>query len=372
MSRAPVRIPPECGISLSSPLALADPYPLYEEMRALAPVVRLGPGGQVAVTGHDEVAAALDDPVRFAAQRSRGTPAHDVVARIAREGRNDLSVRAHTRAGHLVSAWARTGTPDAVDLARRTVAAIVMDILGTPASVQGSRPGEIEAFAAHLANPAYGGQRNPAASAAAALYQHEREGDEGVWTDLAHHLGRSRVQREDIRAELIRYATADIDAAIASIATTIHLLATHAEQWHLVRTRRASAEQAWREAVRLDPPLRALRRRLTCGTVLGGYGLPAGCDVWLLLGAAGRDPGHWTHTGDQFRVQRPIPVRTLLIDTAAPGDLTHLAAASVLGALAVRCATVAPAAPAVRHPHPVWRSLACAPLTVSVGAGFSG
>ena len=83
----------------------------------------------------------------------------------------------------------------------------------------------------------------------------------------------------------------------------MHLLATHPDQWRLLRERRDLVRNAFDEGLRLCPSVPIVGRTTAVATELGGVPLGADEKIFCLILAANRDPRRWER-GDEFDVER--------------------------------------------------------------------
>jgi cytochrome P450 len=123
---------------------VADPFPLYAEQRAAAPVAK-APSGFWCVTGYDEAVAVLRDP------RSRSGPIGARYRDALPEGsaaRQELGFRInfldppdHSRVRGLVS---KVFTPRRVEALRPWIAALVEQLLDDAAAVAAAHGGEVD------------------------------------------------------------------------------------------------------------------------------------------------------------------------------------------------------------------------------------
>ncbi|MFF9203966.1 cytochrome P450 [Streptomyces sp. NPDC014986] len=83
----------------------------------------------------------------------------------------------------------------------------------------------------------------------------------------------------------------------------VHALSRHPDQLAAVHAGEYTFAQVFDEVVRWMPPIHTLMRRARVDVELNGVTVPAGSLVWILLGAANRDPHHFDRP-DQFMVSR--------------------------------------------------------------------
>jgi len=88
----------------------------------------------------------------------------------------------------------------------------------------------------------------------------------------------------------ISFLTAGIDTTVNGIAAAIYALASHPEQWSILRQEPSWAKLAFEEALRWESPVQTFFRTTTRDVVVAGAHIPEGEKVLLFLGAANRDP----------------------------------------------------------------------------------
>lgn len=109
---------------------------------------------------------------------------------------------------------------------------------------------------------------------------------------------------EEWAALLVRSLfTAGVDPTVNGIAAAIYGLASHPDQWRLLRADPSLAAAAYEEAVRWGSPVQTFFRTTTCEVEIAGARIPAEKKVILFLGSANRDPQRWTNP-DQFDIKR--------------------------------------------------------------------
>ena len=147
---------PESDLDLFCDGALADPYPLYDELRAAGPAVWMSRLQVYALPRYAEARAVLRDPERFASGRgvslnerlnaasagvatiSTDAPRHDEMRRILRrplmmDALRELTPTLQGEAEGLVDRLAERGTFDAItDLAHHLPLAVISKLVGIP------------------------------------------------------------------------------------------------------------------------------------------------------------------------------------------------------------------------------------------------
>jgi cytochrome P450 len=97
--------------------------------------------------------------------------------------------------------------------------------------------------------------------------------------------------------------SAGLDTTINGIAATIYALASHPEQWNILRQTPSLAKAAFEETIRWESSVQTFFRTTTREVEVAGVRIPAGEKVLLFLGAANRDPRRWSNA-DSFDIRR--------------------------------------------------------------------
>lgn len=304
--------------------AILDPYPHYRRLRGLGPVVWLPKHRVYALPRYAECKATLRSDGVFGSTESvalnplsnrlsRGTTlasdgsehdqrrklvAHRLMPRALRSISEPDGIVAETAAS-VVDAALRRGTVDGVDdLATALPLAIVPDLVGWPRDqrehliawggatfdVLGPlnwqavkavpRTLQMLRFARRVVRQRTVLEGSMAAELLAAA-------DGGT---LSHH---------ELPALMVDYIAPSLDTTISAISNALYLLATHPEQWELLRNDRTLITGAINEVVRFESPLRAFARGVRSDTELGGTTLPSGSRVLVMYASANRDELEW-------------------------------------------------------------------------------
>jgi cytochrome P450 len=97
--------------------------------------------------------------------------------------------------------------------------------------------------------------------------------------------------------------SAGIDTTVNGIAAAIYALASHPDQWNLLRQNPSLATSAFEETIRWESPVQTFFRTTTREVEIDGGRIPGGEKALLFLGAANRDPRRWTDP-DRFDIRR--------------------------------------------------------------------
>lgn len=313
-----------------------DPYPIYADLRAHAPVYRNERLGFAALSRHADVLAAFNDFARFsnalgvsldpaathpaaratmsflAMDPPRHTRMRGLVSRAFTPRRiADLEPRVRELARQHVARFVGDGRCDVVrDFAARLPMDVISEMLGVPEADR-DRLRELADAVVHREDGMY--DIPPAGMAAAAELL-------GYFADVVSE--RRRVPREDLSAALLN---AEIDGdrlddgevvgflflmIIAGNETTAKLLGNalywlwrNPEQRRLVDADPKLIPRWVEETLRYDGSTQALARTLTADVELHGERLQAGNRVVLLVGSGNRDERVFPDA-DRFDVRR--------------------------------------------------------------------
>ncbi|HET9019926.1 MAG TPA: cytochrome P450, partial [Acetobacteraceae bacterium] len=142
--------------------------------------------------------------------------------------------------------------------------------------------------------------------------------------------------------------------------------ADHPGEWRRLRADPALLRPAIEEVLRFESPGQSFFRTTTCPVDVGGVAIPAGQKVLLFLGAANRDPRHWS-APDRFDITRH-PRGHLAFGAGIHACVGHMVARmeaeAILGALLRHVAEIEPAGPPQPRLSNSMRALAHLPLAV--------
>ncbi|MEW1615343.1 MULTISPECIES: cytochrome P450 [unclassified Streptomyces] len=381
---------------------LADPFPAYATLRALGPAVHLTRHGVWAITRHADVKAVLADAETFTshgglalnetAQRtflSEAVLAADGArhARLRRVLSAQLAPRAiarlqnsvEERADRLAQEVVAHGAFDAVnDLAMVLVSDVVLELMGLSAE---SHPYLHTWSDATLTSFGPDNDRTRAGlPLTRAMRDHlsasvtrDNVAPNSWMAAIFTAVDRGEVSEAEGVALMIAYTVAGMDTTVHSIATTLHQLAAHPDQWQAMRAapdRLAPAAHA--EALRYAAPVRSFGRRVTRDTRVGGTPIPAGAQIWVVYASAGRDSAQWGPDADSYNLHRPGVTEHLSlghgVHRCAGNHLATLEATALLRALARHTPTLQrdPKATPRRALNNILYGWATMPLTTSL------
>ena len=312
---------PVSDVDLYTYQARVDPYPIYEELRGLGPVVHLTRDDLYALPRYEEVREASMDWRTFSSARGvfvdptmnsnlegitlcSDPPEHtmmrSVLGRPLRQDRmRDVAPRIEAEADRIVTALVDRGRFDAAtELAEHLPMTVVADLVGLPDQgrakilewaaaiwdVQGpdnerfaNAMPSVEEFLHFAVHEAVPGHIDP----------------DGWAAHLYQAADRGELPREKCPVMMMDYVAPSLDTTILAITNAIALFAAHPEQWDLLRADRSLIPHAINESLRLESPVPQFSRVLTKEHEIDGVALPAGSRVALLYGSANRDERHY-------------------------------------------------------------------------------
>ena len=317
--------------ALAAPDGRADPYPLYERVRALGRAV-LAPEGALIVTGYRDCSALLRD------HRLYKAPERMLVASGYPDWQDRPSLRlrftsiltlnppAHTRLRRLVSATFTARRAQALRPAVQRIVAeaceqiagetdfvagfafplpvtVIGELLGIPAADRPMFQGLVRDWSAMLGtlevrNPLAVDRADAAASAIggylADLAAHRRVHPAD---DLISVLAAAEAANKLTPDELVTMAVLLLGAGFETpglLANGLVALLAHPGQARRLRTEAGLAAPAVEELLRYDSPVQATGRTAPAGVDVAGLTTSEGQRVVALLGAANRDPQVFT------------------------------------------------------------------------------
>jgi cytochrome P450 len=301
--------------------AIVDPYPHYQRLRDLGPVVRLTKHKLYALPRYAECKAALLDDKTFLSGRgvalnrltnrmSRGTTlnsdgvehdqrrkllAHRLLPRALRAISDSVDATAAT----VVEAALNKGEIDGVhDVAAAVPLAVVPDLIGWP---RDQRDHLIEWGGAtfDVLGP-LNWQAIKAMPGAFGMLRFARRAvrkrtflDGGIAHELLRAADEGKLSHAECPALIVDYLAPSIDTTMSAISNALYLFASHPEQWQLLKDEPQLMANAVNEVVRHEPPLRAFARRAGRQTEIGGVSIPSGARVLVMYASANRDEREW-------------------------------------------------------------------------------
>ena len=310
---------------------LRDPFPLYAELRRLAPVVRLVRHDAYAVTRYAEIRDVLQEWESFTSAKGVGMsplinarggrgviasdpPAHTARRRVLNSQLLPAALKPHeefieSRATeYAIQAVDRRDMEVVGELAVPFSVSVVCDLVGLPEEGR-----ERLLTWARLGFDTWG-PPGPRAEAAAVGYQSLVNYSNNVSVPEYLEPGRwgagiyDAVDRGDLEAEAIHgvvfaYLQAGMDTTVNAIGSALYLFAEYPDQWDQVRSDPNLIPSAINEILRYHSPIQRYTRVANHDIELGGISVPAHSRVVVLIGAGNRDERRFDDP-DRFDVTR--------------------------------------------------------------------
>ena len=374
---------------------IADPYPLFERMREMAPAVFIAPHNYYAVVRHAEAGIVASDSARFTT--TGGVGLSDIRKPDAWRPRSpitEIDPPDHTRVRAalqkvlsplVVKSWKEKFTARAEEVADEVVAkghvdgvadiaeAFVLDVF--PSVLGVDVPPERIKLTGEL-NFNQIGPNNARTAAAleraapimewyAQVLQREYMLPGGFGEKIYQAEDAGEFEKGTAPFQVRTFFRAGVDTTMAGIGSTLKLLAENPEQFALVKANPALIKGAFEEALRLESPAQVMFRTTTGEVELGGVRLRADTKVGYHMGAANRDPRQWTDP-DRFDVTRQTTgvhrAFGVGVHVCIGQMIARLEAESILGALITRVRAIEPAGAARWRPVNTLRTLDTLPL----------
>lgn len=310
--------------------AILDPYPHYQQLRQLGPVVWLAKQKVYALPRYAECRSTLRDDQqfisgngvalnRFINRMSRGTTlvsdgeehakrrklvAHRLIPRALRGVADAVDLQADA----VVDAALTRGAVDGVELATALPLAIVPDLVGWPrdqrAHLIGWGGATFDVLGPLNWQALKGMPRAWQMLRFSRRVVRERNVLDGSIVDeLLGQADDGTVSHYECQALMIDYIAPSLDTTIGAISNALYLFGAHPEQWQLLREDPTLISGAVNEVIRYESPLRAFARQVRCDAEIAGTRIPAGARVLVLYASANRDEYEWENP-DTFDIRR--------------------------------------------------------------------
>lgn len=303
----------------------ADPYPVYEQLRADAPVCYVESVGLWLVTRWADVQHVDKSPKLFTGETEPSTLNRTF-------GKNLLGSEGayHTRIRSIIYPWFRVGAigeyPDKVispiaaelidglgargecdlvtDFAEPLSARVLKQALGLDFVAEETLRRWFAELAEGAANFEGDPEKQKVADAASVevdetlapvVERLEREPNDTLLSSMVHtDVGGEKLTLEEIRANLKVMIVGGLQATTDLISLSLWALLSHPDQLELVRADPKLVNQAIEEAARWHSPVGTSTRQTTGETELAGVALERGALVAAVLASANRDERNWT------------------------------------------------------------------------------
>ncbi|MFI9809630.1 cytochrome P450 [Streptomyces sp. NPDC052301] len=385
------------------PAFVADPYPVYAELRARGRVIRYEPTDQWLVPHHADVSALLRERRLGRTYRHRYTheefgrtappPEHEPFHTLNDHGMLDLEPPDHTRIRRLVS---KAFTPRTVErlrpyvhrLARDLVAglvregggdlltdvaeplpvAVIAEMLGIPEADRGQlRPWSADICGMYELNPS-GETAERAVRASVEFSEYLREliadrrkepGEDLISGLIAAHDAGDRLTEQEMISTAVLLLNAGHEATVNATVNGWWALFRTPDQLAALRADHSLIPSAVEELLRYDTPLQLFERWVLDDIEIDGTTIPRGSEIALLFGSANHDPAVFADPGrlDLAREDNPHISFSAGIHYCIGAPLARMELAASMTALLEQAPTLAPAREPERKPNFVIRGL---------------
>ena len=388
-------IHPTTDVDIYSDEMLDSPYDEFARLRSLGAAIWLDRYNMWAFPRYSQVRAALIDWKTFASgdgvgiepefnKIRRGTviasdpPQHTKLRalfseRLSGSVMRELQENIEVRAEKLIKNLVARGSFDAVgDFAEVFPVSLLADLIGLPLEerdklLERSR-GSFNAF----------GPKNKRASETFHVFEdtkkyisaygtRDRLTPGSLGASLYEAADRGELEPEQVIPLMFSYLFPSLDTTVSAIGHAVWLLASHPEQWRILKAEPSLIPAAFEETLRLESPVQFFARSVRADYNAEGTQLKAGERVILMYGSANRDDRKYTHP-DRFDIRRN-PVDHVAfgagIHNCVGARLARAEVHALLGAL-VRHVDLIEASPPTRRLNNSVRSFGSLPVTVHV------
>ncbi|MFD4525190.1 cytochrome P450 [Streptomyces sp. NPDC058470] len=385
------------------PAFLADPYPVYEELRALGRVQYFEPTKQWVVPHHADVSALLRDrrlgrtyQHRFTHEdfgRAAPRPEHEPFHVLNDNGMLDLEPPDHTRirrlvskaftprtveqlrpyvdrlAGELVSGLVAAGGGDLLtDVAEPLPVSVIAEMLGIPESDRAPlRPWSADICGMYEMNPS----QETAAKAVRAseefteyllgLIEARRKepGEDLISGLIAAYEDGERLTEQEMISTCVLLLNAGHEATVNATVNGWWALFRNPGQLAALRGDHSLVPTAVEELMRYDTPLQLFERWVLDDIEIDGTTIPRGSEIAMLFGSANHDPAVFAAPEelDLSRADNPHISFSAGIHYCIGAPLARLELTASLRALLDQAPTLTLAAEPQRKPAFVIRGL---------------
>lgn len=325
----------ECDIDLFTTEVMENPYPVYQRLRDLGPVVWLSRHNVWCVTRYDGVKRVLGDYQTFTTSKgvamdpavneatsgpgranslTSDPPLHDEIRRITGA---PLTPRALPQIKDQIEAAAlslvnelceRKQVDGMADIAHVLPLTVVSELVGLPENGKKS----MLRWAAATFN-AMGPMNELGKEALPQIRElHEFCIKDAVpgnlkadgWADRIYQAAaRGEISLQQCPGMMREYIGPSLDTTIFATGHLLYMLAKNQDQWELLKNDRSLLPSAINEALRMESPIRLFSRYVRESVDLEGVQVPAGDRLIILYASANRDERKWANP-DRFDITR--------------------------------------------------------------------
>jgi cytochrome P450 len=307
-----------------------DPYPLFAELRRVAPVFWNDRSGCFLVTRYDDAVAILTSPEIFASGESRagasGSPAGDGGSQVSAEVAAHAQYRSRVAGAftnrfvadlegdvrrlteELIDGFAPSGRVDLVPaLAAPLPTLVLARALGVPDEDRALFAGWAECYSRAMDDNLDAKTLGPTVRDAMGYFAYRLERSRAQpGTDLLSRLtqkgpGETLLSQALLLCDQLMVAGRDLTTGL--ITNAVAALLSHPEQLARLRSNGEALDGAVEESLRWDPPVLGQARVSCTDTELRGVPIPAGSTIMVMFAAANRDPAVFVDP-DRFDIER--------------------------------------------------------------------
>ena len=325
---------PVSDIDFYSDDVIRDPYPIYEKLRNMGPVVYLEKNDLYALPCYKEVSEVLRQPMRYISSRgvspiqkvndilvgstlNSDPPQHDLTRSVTSEpllpgALVQIEGRLKDAADGLIDTLCARGSFDAVkDLAQFLPVTIVAELVGLPQAVDSEQMLKWASATFNL----FSTENERTDQAFEDLkdlrkflqeYGRPEKLKDGGWAKRIFEVGPERGISYETCAQLMRdYINPALDTTISTTGQIIKFLADHPGEWDKIRADASLIPNAVEEAVRMATPIRAFTRYVIEDSEIAGHPIPKDTRVLVIYASANRDPQKFPDP-DRYDVTRDV------------------------------------------------------------------
>ncbi len=127
--------------------------------------------------------------------------------------------------------------------------------------------------------------------------------DDGIGAAIYAAADQGDISPEEAGMLVRSLLSAGVDTTVTGIGNALWCLATHPDQYDLLRADPSLALAAFEETLRFTSPVQAFCRTAGADTEVSGISIEEGTKILCVLGAANLDPEHWPDAG-RFDITR--------------------------------------------------------------------
>jgi cytochrome P450 len=364
---------PVSDVDLFGADCVRDARRVDDEIRELAPVVRLAREDIVVLGRFEQVSKGLSDWQTFS---SRSRPWHDprsvrpeilltddpprhtevrmVIAKVLSPKALTALAEPFRRDAEAVVDRALARGDDAVDavtaISRAFVYKVLPDALGLPTWGR-----EHMAAFGHMVWATMGPENDlfreamigsePVLEWVDQCCNRENLDPDGLGMQMFYAADRGEITEDEAKLLVQILLSAAADTTVMTISTAIRAFSQFPDQYRLLRENLSLIRAAFDESLRWDSPSRLAGRITTRDVEIEEYTIPAGTRCGLLFAAANRDPRRWDEP-ERFDIRRNLRGHVgwgYGVHTCVGRTLAQIEADAMLGALARRVERFEPA-----------------------------